>query len=53
MGACCGRDVGMVFMVLCLVMTAPGHLLLEVFQAHPIGQDSIAVKVSERIVHHL
>lgn len=43
----------MVFMVLRLVMMAPGHLLLEVFQAHPIGRDCIAVKVGEGIVHHL
>lgn len=26
-------------------MTAPGHLLLEVFQARPIGRDPFAVKL--------
>lgn len=31
-------------MVRCLVMTAPGHLLLEVFQARPIGQDPLCSK---------
>lgn len=47
------EQVGMVFMALCLIMRAPRHLWLDVFQAHPIGRDPIAVKVSESIVRHL